>query len=342
MKVKIQDICIFFILFIGACSQKETSKKIIYDSNIVACVDTFSIELSEIDGKIKQNLYDELSRIHLLRTAALNNEIENKLLEIESIKSGIPKDSILERFYLTKINDEVFEKYILAYANKDKKVVDIKQGISYHEPNSLKGKELILNNLKEELRRSFIDSLRKINKVKIFLQPPERPSIKLDNLLVHYRGKKDSKVTMLEISDFDCDLCREYNYVYNTAYNNYKDLVRFGYTYYGSYVSSSAMACESASRQNKFWEMHDSIMNLSYSPDTSDIFRISENIGLNMDKFKSDFTSQQIYDAIENNLYLVRAAGIYGTPTVMIDNKPLFDSSSLNDILHRLEEELAR
>lgn len=174
------------------------------------------------------------------------------------------------------------------------------------------------------------------------MKPPTPPTIKLENLIVHYRGEESSEVTLLEISDFECDLCREYSSVFDSIYNDYKHLVRFGYTHYGSYVSASAIACESASLQNKFWEMHDSIMHLSHTPDINDIFRIAQNMKLNMEKFKKDFSDSKINDAIENNLYLLDAAGIYGTPTILINNKPLFNSSSLDDLINTLEEELAK
>lgn len=342
MKNLFQNICIFLLLIVGACSQNEKPENLHSTTNIIAYVDTFPIRLNEIDNKIKQNLYDELSRIHLLRTTVLNNEIEKQLLKIESLKTDVPEDSILERLYSKKINKESTENYFYNYSKKYGSIAEIRQGLNYHNPNSEKGKELILKRFKDELKFHYIDSLKGINKIQVFLKPPVPPSIKLENLLVHYRGEENSEVTLLEISDFECDMCREYSSVFDSVYNDYKHLVRFGYTHYGSYVSLSAIACESASLQNKFWEIHDSIMRLSHTPDSSDIFKIAQNLELNMEKFKKDFSSPQIYKAIENNLYLLNAAGIYGTPTILINNKPLFNSSSLDDLINTLEEELAK
>ncbi|MBN2779155.1 MAG: thioredoxin domain-containing protein [Bacteroidales bacterium] len=334
---------VFFIctvlLFVVLAS---CNPQIVNNNNIIAYVDTIPISLTEIDSKIKQNLYDELSRIYLLRQTAINNEIEKKVLEIESKKNGIPRDSVLSRYLKNKLNLGKITEFNKQYKVKYGKVLEIRNGLIYHDPDSPRGKELILEDLKKEMKSQFIDSLKNENKITINLKPPVAPTINLEHLLVHCRGDEGSSVSMIIISDFDCDRCREYHSLFDSIYNNYSHLVKFGFTNYSSYVSESAIAAESASLQNKFWEMHDALMKISNVPDSTEIFDIANNLGLNMTKFKRDYSSDKIYNLIEANLYMINGAGIYGTPTILIDNKPVFNSSSIEDIINRLEEELTK
>ena len=108
--------------------------------------------------------------------------------------------------------------------------------------------------------------------------------------------------------------------------------MRFGYTNFGSYPTISAIASESAAKQNKFWEMHDYLYSLDYYPENKDIYKIAETINLDIETFKRDFESENIKNSIEQNLQLIINSGIYATPTVMVNNRPAFNSSSIDEI----------
>lgn len=53
------------------------------------------------------------------------------------------------------------ENYLHNYSKKYGKVAEIRQGVTYYDTNSKKGKELILKRFKDELKRHYIDSLKK-------------------------------------------------------------------------------------------------------------------------------------------------------------------------------------
>ena len=195
---------------------------------------------------------------------------------------------------------------------------------------------------KEYLLNQYIDSLKKTHQITISLKPPKSPTIKLDNLVVHYKGNLNSAVTFLVISDFDCHMCREHNAFFEKLYSEYKGKVRFGFTHYSSYVSNSAIASECASNQGKFWEMHDSIFNAKQIPDSVALFRIAKNLELNMNTFGNDFQDKALSEKIMDNLLKLESAGIYGTPTIMINNQLVFNSTSLNEIENMLKEEIEK
>jgi protein-disulfide isomerase len=107
-------------------------------------------------------------------------------------------------------------------------------------------------------------------------------------------------------------------------------------------VSNSAIASECAANQGKFWEMHDSIFSTKVIPDSVVLFRMAKNLKLNMNTFGNDFKNKSISDKIKDNLLRLESVGIYGTPTIMINNHLVFNSSSVNEIEKILKDEIAK
>ncbi len=248
---------------------------------------------------------------------------------------------MLSSLYTKKINKPALSKFSVLN-QYDNGIPTLERTLTYYDINSKKGRTLLINKYKEFVLQQYIDSLKKSINTKILLKPPLSPIIKVENLLVHYRGNLNSKITFLEISDFECVMCKEYVPLFDSLFIKYKELVRFGYSHFGSYVSVCAIATECAAKQGKFWEMHDSILYSVEIPDTNDIFRIAHNLNLKMDRFKNDFNNREIADKIEDNFYALESAGVYGTPTIMVNNRLIFNSSSIEEIEKTLQYEIKK
>lgn len=61
-----------------------------------------------------------------------------------------------------------------------------------------------------------------------------------------------------------------------------------------------------------------------------------------MDRFKNDFNNREIADKIEDNFYALESAGVYGTPTIMVNNRLIFNSSSIEEIEKTLQYEIKK
>lgn len=328
----------FMLFLLSSCNQVESSK--LNSNEIVAYIDTIPITIGQVDNNIRQEIFDELNRIYIIRKITLEEILKEKLLSLEASKNKMTVEILLDSLYQNVINSNKFQKYINDN-QYDKGIPVLERTLKYYDINLRQGHEVLIKRYKEYLLKYYIDSLKIVNKTRILLEPPVSPNIKIENLLVHYRGNLKSKVTLTVISDFECGMCREYNSVFDSLYFKYNNKVRFGYTNFGSYVTISAIAAESAAKQGKFWEMHDSIFSSSTLPDTTDIFRIAYNLKIKVNEFKIDFYDKNLQTIIENNLYMLRNAGIYATPTIMINNKPIFNSSSITEIEQMLLKALS-
>lgn len=339
--MKIQLCLIYLLIFLTSCKLSTRNNEKIEKHNILATVDSYPILSDSVNNLIKQELYDELNRIYIVRKVTLEKLIKEKLLQLEALKRHITLEELKNSLYKNKMTDENLTQFAKR-TNYPDKVPEFRETLIFHDINSVKGIELLTKRYKEYLLNQYVDSLKKLHQITISLKPPKSPKMTIDNLILHYRGNVNSKVTFLIISDFDCSMCRESNSFFEKLYQKYKDKVRFGFTHYSSYVSNSAITSECAANQGKFWEMHDSIFKPKMIPDSVALFRMAKNLKLDMNTFGNDFKNKSISDKIHDNLLKLESAGIYGTPTIMINDRLIFNSTSLNEIEEMLKEEIKK
>ncbi len=294
-----------------------------------------------MDNTIKQELFDALNNIYLIRKIALEDYINEKLLIIEAERNSISVDGLLHNIY----NEKKDSTLIIRYAKEnqiDKQISEFRGGFMIYNTNTIKGQEILIERYKKYLVNNFVDSLKNLHKIEILLTEPKKQEININDLVVHYKGNMKSNVSFIVVSDFECDMCKEYQPIFDSIFNKYKEVIKFGYINYGSYVSNSALASECANNQGRFWDFHDSIYSQSNIPDTTDLFRIAKSLNLNMNKFNNDFFEGKLSPKILKNIHDVKSTGIYGTPTILINNRMIFNSSSVNEIIKILEEEIKR
>jgi protein-disulfide isomerase len=334
-------IIVLLALLVTSCNLYKKKKAVSEKSDQIASIDSIPISFDEVDNLCRQELFDQLSRIHLIRKITLEQVIKDKVLQLEAKRLNISVEQLTHSLYKNKITSANLEKFAIL-TNHTEKVTELRETLVFHDVKSPKGQEILTTRYKEYILNQYIDSLKKLHQITISLKPPKSPKMTIDNLIVHYQGSVNSKVTFLIISDFDCSMCREENPIFGKMYSEYKDKVRFGFTHYSSYVSNSAIASECASNQGKFWEMHDSIFKPKLIPDSVALFRMAKNLKLDMNTFGKDFKNKSISAKIKDNLLKLESAGIYGTPTIMINDRLIFNSTSINEIEKMLKEEIAK
>jgi hypothetical protein len=334
-------IVILIIVLLFACTSKSLNHNSNLDRPVAALIDSIPILLDSVDQSIRQELYDELSRIHLIRKVATQQAIRKKLIELEAQKEGITIDELKENLYRGKMNKRNLINFI-KHTSYPKAVPELRETLVFHDVNSKEGIELLTTRYKKYLVDLFVDSLMTLHNIKELLLPPTPPEINLENLITHFKGAPNAKVNFIVASDFDCHVCREQNKFFENLFEKYKDKLKYGFVPYGSYVSISAIAAECADNQGKFWEMHDSIFASPTVPDSTTLFRIANNLNMKMDIFKKDYENKEIKEKIRANLLVLESAGIYGTPTVLINSKPIFNNTSSDEIENLLRKEFER
>ncbi|RIA55473.1 DsbA family protein [Dichotomicrobium thermohalophilum] len=131
-------------------------------------------------------------------------------------------------------------------------------------------------------------------------------------------GKGD--VVVVEFMDYNCPFCRK-------AYATLRDLmdetdievrlIEFPVLGPGSTVASQAALA--AEKQGKYVEFHDALMSLSQRIENEEtIFKVAEEVGLDVDQLKTDMQDPEINALIDENLQLADALGVQGTPAFFV------------------------
>ena len=148
-------------------------------------------------------------------------------------------------------------------------------------------------------------------------------------LTQHTLGKGTSGVTLVEYGDYQCPFCGEYYPTLKQVIAKYGDSIRFQFrnfplTSLHQNAFAAARAAEAASQQGKFWQMHDLLYETqtqwsSGSDPTSFFNQFAQQLGLDTVKFKADYGSAKVNDAINADMAEGGKLQISGTPTFFIN-----------------------
>lgn len=145
------------------------------------------------------------------------------------------------------------------------------------------------------------------------------------------RGASDSKVTIVEFSDFQCPACGVMHPVLAEMVKRYPDEVKIVYKNYPlvsvhKWAYTAALAGECAFEEGKFWELHDllfsrqRIWSQALDP-REDFLSYAEELGMDRSGFNTCIDSSAIRKRVEEDRKEGRKLNINSTPTFFINNK---------------------
>jgi protein-disulfide isomerase len=139
------------------------------------------------------------------------------------------------------------------------------------------------------------------------------------------RGPEGAPVVIVEFADFECPFCQKLAPELDEVWEARKDRVRLVYKFlplsmhhHGEIAARAAIA---AQMQGRFWEMHRQLFANGQHLEESDLVGYAKAIGLDVDRFRADMTSESATRRIEEDRKLADALGVKGTPTLFIDGR---------------------
>jgi len=160
------------------------------------------------------------------------------------------------------------------------------------------------------------------------------------------RGPKNAPVTIVMFSDFQCPFCGQAVPIVEEVLKAYpKDvnfiMKQFPLRQIHPNAEPAAEAAIAASRQGKFWEMHDELYknNKNLTPET--IKGIAEKIGLDTKKWEADKSSDDVKKQIDDELALGQKVDVRGTPSFFINGKTA-QNRSIDGFKAQIDDELKK
>lgn len=159
----------------------------------------------------------------------------------------------------------------------------------------------------------------------------------------------EGTVTLVEYGDFQCPACAQYHPIVEQVVEKYEGQIKFQFRNF-PLVSihpnafAAARAGEAAAQQGKFWEMYDKLFNnqqdWSDSKNPREHFdNYAKQIGLDTEKFKTDFASSRTNDAINADISAAEKVGAQSTPTFVLDGKKINNPQPSVDAFSKVIDE---
>lgn len=168
------------------------------------------------------------------------------------------------------------------------------------------------------------------------------PPLQLDAIheLDNVEGNANSKVVIIEYSDFQCPACRTYYFVTKQLIAEFGDQIAFVYRHFPlteihPNSEFAARAAQAAGKQGKFWEMHDLLFEKqnewSKEANVGPMFEsYAKLLSISVEQFKIDWASKEIIDLVRAERTHAIKSGLQGTPTFFINGKKIENPSSVD------------
>ena len=169
------------------------------------------------------------------------------------------------------------------------------------------------------------------------------PPTEVGTIEQHEKGNVDSKIEIVEFSDFQCPACAGAEAMVDQLILDF-DNIKVVYKHYPlnsihPNAHLAAAASESAGIQGKFWEMHDVLFEnqsaWSNSINPKKIFiGYAKDLGLDVNQFVADLENESVLAKIENDIADGDEAGVKGTPSFYVNGVYIENYGQLEAIIN--------
>jgi len=176
------------------------------------------------------------------------------------------------------------------------------------------------------------DLEKKVEQISAKPAAPQAPQIdpnKVYNLPAGnspFKGPADAPVTLALFSDFQCPFCSQIPGLVDQLLKAYPKEVKFVYKEFPlvtihQNAMPAARAAVAASKQGKFWEMHDKLFANQRALQPDNLKQYAKDIGLDAAKFEQDLASPDVQKEIDDDVRLAQQSQVSGTPTLFLNGK---------------------
>jgi protein-disulfide isomerase len=160
----------------------------------------------------------------------------------------------------------------------------------------------------------------------------------------HAQGNLNADLVIVEYGDYQCPYCGAAYPVLKELMKEYGSQVKFVFRNFPlsemhQYARAAAIAAEAADLQGKFWEMHDAIYENQQNLDELYLFKLAENIGLNIAQFKEDIQKTELEEKVDSDFESGIMSGVNGTPSFFINGNKF--NGGAEDLLELIGENVS-
>ncbi|MES2286798.1 MAG: thioredoxin domain-containing protein [Bacteroidota bacterium] len=162
----------------------------------------------------------------------------------------------------------------------------------------------------------------------------------------HIRGNSNAPLELVEYGDFECSDCGRAYPIIKTIQRELGDDLKFIFrnfplTEIHPHAVNAALAAEAAALQNKFWEMHDIILQNQKSLESEDLLFYAETIKLDPGQFISDIQDSSLLAKVEADFESGVRSGVNRTPSFFVNGLKYEGGREANELIYYLKSKLS-
>jgi protein-disulfide isomerase len=272
-----------------------------------------------------------------VESKALDNLVNQRLLEAEGKKKGIPTEKVLEQEVDSKVPEpteaELQALYIVQKEQLGKPYDEIKAPLQ----------RLLKQAKVQQARQDFYKNLREQAGVSILLQ---KPKVEVSYDPARMRGNPKAPVIIVEFSDFQCPYCQGVDATLKKLLAKYQGRVSLAYRdlplkdiHPQAELAAEAGRC--AGEQGKFWEYHDLLFQNQNKLYHDGLIEQARTLNLDEKQFDSCLSSSKYKAQVEEDRQAGLRAGVTGTPGFFINGNVLSGNQPQDSFEKVIEAELA-
>jgi protein-disulfide isomerase len=282
------------------------------DTNVVAEIAGHKITADELEQKEGGKLLQAKYKYYLAERDALEQYIDNQLLEMQAKKEGISLDELFKRHVAANIPEPTEDQLRFYFEG-----VQTEDSYETARPNIIS----TVHQLRaKKAQAAYIADLRSQYGVVVELS---QPSAKAEVANAPRIGSENAPVQIIEFADYECPYCIKVNEDLKKLREQFGDQVSLVFKDFPlpmhQFASRAAEAARCAGVQGKFWEYHDSLFETK-KLHTTELKQEARALKLDGDRFDKCLDSGAETAVVKKDSDEALKLGLSGTPSFFINN----------------------
>lgn len=281
------------------------------DSSVVAEIAGRKVTVDELEDKEAGKLLQAKYKYYLAERDALEQLINDQLLEMQAKKEAVTRDELFKRHVSVNVQEPTEDQLRFYYEG-------VQTDESYEAARS-KIIETVHQLRTKKAADAYLAELRGQYGVVVELN---QPSARVEVGNAPRLGSEKAPVQIVEFADYECPYCQKVN----------DDLIRLR-EQFGAQVSvvykdfplpmhplaaKAAEAAHCAGAQGKFWEFHDSLFQTKRLQ-MSDLRNQARDLKLDTTKFEQCLESGEQTGSVKKDAQEGQRLGLQGTPSFFVN-----------------------
>jgi len=329
-----------------ACNKEGISKPhFIFKANtnksVVAKAIGKDLTFDELFKDIKADIYEAEMKVFELKMNRLKAYLMEKFMESDPRKKGLTNDQYLEKYVLKgKLpGDRDIKKFI-----KEKNIP--KEHINDQMKERVR--QFLTMEFKKTAVEKWLAQKTKKSPVEVYLSKPQRPTYDVNVGDAPYYGKADSKVTLVEYTDFQCPFCSKAHKTMQDLKKKYGNKLKVVLMHYplpfhtNGKAAANASFCAGEQKDKYLWKMNDLMFQNQDKLDKNGLIELASKAGLRKDDFEKCLTDNKYMAKVDADMAQGKKLGLSSVPAFFVNGKLINGAHPKETFIELIEEEFAR